>query len=444
MFRDKITELAEKLAHSRIIAPFIIRTAPRRLQELAYELQPLTRISDNRGFEILRAPVPPLGPFPMRVFRRFDMMSAFLPREVVFRLAENRYVEKIYPDKQCFAFSQRYPTVPPDGVFIAPHKIVEQIQFTSTLWTKQLIGADVANQKGYNGNGVLVAVADTGVSRVHEQTTRAHFETTTPQHRDENGHGTWCVSCVGGSPAIDRYLSRQAGKTVNCEGVAPACGLLAIKCLGFFIGTGMTSDIIESINISIERGADVISMSLGGPSEEEFPEDDAFLPAFQEAVKQGIVPVVAAGNEGPDENTVASPGALPEVLTVGAWDPISGEMAEFSSRGPTNWGDIKPDVVAPGVSIDSGAVGLCDVAGDGVPTRFSPISGTSMATPHSAGLIALMREAHHRILGRKLTVEEIKTMMQSLGHGKSNVDGWGILSWDKYEEWMSTTYSVEI
>jgi len=135
---------------------------------------------------------------------------------------------------------------------------------------------------------------------------------------------------------------------------------------------------------------------------------------------------------------------LPQSLTVGAFDPITGEIAEFSSRGPTRWNDTKPDVVAPGVDIDAGTVGVCDTAGDGIPSRYSPLAGTSMATPHIAGLVALMRQSLLQLTGKILTVEEIKIMMSQLGHSKDNTSGWGLLDWKKWEYWLSSNYNVEI
>ena len=101
-------------------------------------------------------------------------------------------------------------------------------------------------------------------------------------------------------------------------------------------------------------------------------------------------------------------------------------------------------MVAPGVNVDSAIVGVLDTSGDGVPSRFSPISGTSMSTPHVAGLVALMVECHGRVLGRKLTVEEVKRMMSELGLEKNNTVGWGALTWKIYEKWLSTEYGVKM
>lgn len=439
--RDKLTRRAAILAQSRVASPVIIKAKAGKLREI---------IESARPFAVEHEPLIPrifgeeILPFssPLRSIPRFNMMASFLPREVIFALADGPYVEKIYPDRPMYAL---YKTVPPEGRFKAEHRIRKEIDFTSTWWTKQIVGADVANEQGFNGRGVLVSVIDTGASRVHEQISRVIFETTMGQFRDENGHGTWCTTCIGGSGIDDRWLSQRAEKEVYCEGMAPECDLLAVKSLGYFIGMGATSNILQAVAISLERGAKVISMSLGGVAEETKPQDDPHYEVFDEVLNEEVIPVVAAGNEGPGKNTIGSPGCLPQALTVGAYDPITGKLAEFSSRGPTNWGAVKPDVLAPGVNINSGIVGILDTSGDGAPSRYSPLSGTSMATPHVAGLVALMAEAHLALVGESLTVDEIKTMMKQVGsYDKSNKAGWGPITWQIYKKWLDTEYSTEV
>lgn len=369
------------------------------------------------------------------------MVASFLPREIIYRLGEARAVERIYPDEFVYALYRR---LPPGGVFRAPHRITKEITFTSTYWTKKLIGAEKANKKGFTGRDVLVSVIDSGASRVHEQIRRVQFETTMKQYRDENGHGTWCTSCIGGTRARDKYLSQRSGDNVTCEGMAPECDLLAIKSLGYYMGMGSTANILEAIAISARNNAKVISMSLGGESEVSSPEEDPYYEVFEELVNKGFIPVIAAGNSGPKEGTIGTPGTLPNVLTVGAYDPVEGKTAEFSSRGPTDWGSTKPDVMAPGVNIDSAIVGVLDPSGDGAPSRYSPISGTSMATPHVAGLVSLMAQAHKNTIGEELMMDEIKMMMQQLGSSKTNSMGWGEITWETYERWMSTHYGVTL
>lgn len=420
----------------------IIRSVPGKLQEVVEEIRPFVEEMQEilprlRGPDII-----PFTAYPMKVIPNFNMVASYLPREVIFALADDPCVDLIFPDQIMFAL-QYFPTVSSDAVYRAPHRVLKEITFTSTFWTKRLLGVDIANDKGFSGRDVLVGILDTGASRVHQQIRRVEFRTTMGQYRDESGHGTWCVSCIGGIRARDDYLSKRSGKAVLCEGMAPRCDLLAIKCLGYFVGMGSTSNIIASIDLALRREVDVMSLSLGGDSMTESPHDDPYYSVMEEVVRQTI-PVVAAGNSGPRNNTVGTPGAMPQVLTVGSYNPIKGSISPFSSRGPTNWDDIKPDVMAPGEDIDSAIVGVLDTSGDGVPNRFSPISGTSMAAPHVAGLIALMVETHRRVLGKRLAVEEIKDMMARLGTDKNNTMGWGHITWQIYERWLSTTYGVEI
>jgi len=436
---DRLTPVVQRIAHRQIAVPVIIKTAPGRVMELYQEILPyLPRVS-----ELVYREIAPYHIYRPRLMPEFNMISQILPREIVFDLAEHPHVERIYHDQLLYAL--QYPTVGPDEVYTVRRAFKKTLIFTSTLHTKRLIGADRANEKGFTGNGVKVAVLDTGANRQHPQLRgKVYHYSVMHYFMDDNGHGTWCISCILGDRAIDRELSMEAGKDVICEGMAPEAEGVSIKCLGYVIGAGSTSGILDAVRLAMNQGVDVISMSLGGPEQATKPEDDPALSVFEEVVKHNIIPVVAAGNEGPDEKTIGTPGALPQVLTVGAYDPIKGEIAEFSSRGPTPWGDIKPDCVAPGVNIDSASVFLCDFAGDNRPNFYGVLSGTSMATPHVAGLVVLMRQAMYETTGNILTVDEIKRMLSELGHEKNNIDGWGPITWSMFEEWMSTQYGVEL
>lgn len=444
MFReDRITYAARLLAQSRVVVPVIIRSRPGRILKIVSEIKDFEEVRNVEpiflGNEIIDEA------FKFKIIERFNMVSAILPREVIFALADNPDVEKIYPDRVNYAF--QYPRIWAGGVFTAPYKATtKKITFTTTSWTKELIGANVANAKGYRGNGVKVSVIDTGASRIHEMLRgRVSTESVMEQQRDENGHGTYISACIGGVKGIDEYLSQRAHGEVNCEGIAPECNLLAIKSLGYFVGAGSISDCIKAIALSLVRGADIINMSLGFDTSDILaPQDDPYYTVFQEVIGQNVIPVVAAGNSGARIRTINSPGSLPNVLTIGAYDEIQGMIAPFSSRGPTMWGDVKPDVVAPGVNIDNATVGVLDNAGDGVPSRYSPLSGTSMATPMVSGLLTLMRECMMEKLAKPLTLDEVKAMMQALGVVKNNTEGWGIISWQIFEKWMSTQYGIVV
>jgi len=446
---DKITKLALRRAQSRIATPVIIEVKDGVLMEIAEELknyQFQLRSLIDRLFPLTI----PIFPTKMRVMRKFNMIALTLPREIIFMLADDRRVNKIYSDELKWALA--YPTVPPEGIYATEHRqLRKKISFTSTYWTKKLIGADQANKDGFTGKGVSVAVLDTGISKIHEQTPRnVEAYTVYPfQYIDENGHGQWCASCIAGRRAVDDVLSKSVSRNIICEGMAPDVKLIAIKVLGYIVGVGTDSGIIEGIELASTLDSNILSMSLGGPVNNDRPEDDPFYPVFNKIKEEGRIAVVAAGNEGPDSGTIGTPGWLDEVLTVGAYDPITGEVAKYSSRGPTKDGRIKPDVIAPGGGIpdhgiDSAIVNFLDTAGDGMINRYSPIQGTSMATPHVAGLAALMRQAHKQLLNKILTVDEIKEMMAELGEEKNNNSGWGLISWGLYKEWLETQYGLKI
>lgn len=426
------------------IAPYIIKASPDRLMDIGSEIVSYL-MPEIKLLPQLVAPESPIGPFPPKIFLKFGLVASLLPRDLVEDYAEDERVEKIFPDRLEFAL--QYPTVPPEGVYKA-RKRKKEYTFTTTAWTKRILGAEEANEKGYDGAGVRVAVVDTGASRIHNQLRGrvAFYSTILLQHRDENGHGSWCATCIAGHKFKDTYLSIRAGKDVYCEGMAPGVHLIAVKSLGYYIGTGSSSQVIEGIDIALKNKAQIISMSLGSSDPPETkPEDNAYYSVFEKCKEEGAIPVVANGNDGPGEGTVGSPGNMPNCLSVGAYDPVSGEVADFSSRGPTKWGDIKPDCIMPGVLIDSGTVGLTDLSGDGMLSRASPISGTSMATPHAAGMLALMAQAYRTKIHQPLTLDEVKAMLEALkDHPKNNDGGWGVLTWSKIKDWASTQYGVEL
>src|SRR5262249_54153195 len=153
---------------------------------------------------------------------------------------------------------------------------------------------------------------------------------------------TWCAGCVA-----------AAANGTGMIGVAPESKLLVVKVLGDS-GSGSTSGINAGIDWAIAQGADVISMSLGGPSP-----DAASRAAVGRAVAAGVIVVAAAGNDGPGADTVGYPGGYPEVIACGALDSNL-TVASFSSRGPQVY------ICGPGVNCRSCYPG----------SRFATMSGT--------------------------------------------------------------------
>jgi subtilisin family serine protease len=241
------------------------------------------------------------------------------------------------------------------------------------------IGAPAAWQAGYTGDGVTVAVVDTGIDESHPDLAgrvAAARDFTGTGGDDTEGHGTHVASTIAGSGAAagGRY-----------RGVAPDARLLDAKvCIG---RSCPESFIIAGMEWAVARGAKVVNMSLSGP---DTPELDPLEQALNNlTASHGTLFVTAAGNEGEDE-TVGSPASADAALAVGAvtkWD----ELAGFSSRGP-RVGDaaIKPDVTAPGQDIVAARSSTSSIGDPASP--YATLSGTSMATPHVAGAAAILAQ----------------------------------------------------
>ncbi|MCK5149759.1 S8 family serine peptidase [Candidatus Pacearchaeota archaeon] len=241
------------------------------------------------------------------------------------------------------------------------------------------------------GKGVTIGIIDTGVDYTHEDLGGCFgvdckvvggydFVNWDDDPMDDHGHGTHCAGIASGNGVL--------------KGVAPDSEVYAYKVLDAG-GSGSFAGVIAGIEKSVLDGVDIISLSLGGPGNP----DDPMSQAIDNVVDAGVVAVIAAGNSGPGEQTIGSPGTARKAITIGASDK-SDLIASFSSRGPVIWEDedgnekaiIKPDVIAPGVSI---CAAQYDSAWDDrkcLDEEHIAISGTSMATPHVAGAVALLKQ----------------------------------------------------
>lgn len=271
------------------------------------------------------------------------------------------------------------------------------------------IGAPPVWKAGYEGDGVKVAVLDTGVDRTHpdlkDRVAQAEDFTDSPSGTDDHfGHGTHVASIVAGTGAA----SGGARK-----GAAPAASLLVGKVLGDD-GYGYDSQVIAGMQWAADQGAKVVNMSLGADDQSDGT-DPMSLALDEISEAGGTLFVVAAGNNGQaGQETVGIPGVADDALTVGAVDSKDG-LADFSSRGP-RYGDgaVKPDVTAPGVDIVA-ARAAGTTLGDPVDPYYVTLSGTSMATPHVAGAAALLAQRHP-----DWTAQQLKDALISTAH---TVDG---------------------
>lgn len=370
--------------------------------------------------------------FRFREMKLLKMISTILtPRLLDSVLQDNKYIKKVYLNRTMRVLSPI--VVSPDGIF--KDKRTNAI-FTTVNHSSKMIGTDKANSMGYNGEGIIVSIPDTGGAPWHRMTPNLTFKTVQEgQYKDKNGHGAWCAATIGGHSWKDPRFN------MSLKGIAPQVKMYGIKCLGYVIGSGATSDVLEAMEMAAKFKSDIVSMSLGGSYD---PSDNPEEVGINKIVQAGGIPVVAAGNSGSGDGTIGTPGACRNALTVGAWDEIRGCIADFSSRNDTMVTN-KPDVVAPGVNILSGSCGILDYLSDQKESRSAILSGTSMATPHVAGLLALAREYYAKEFNTQLTVDMVKKIMELYGNTKNTEVGWGIIYWDYFtryaDEYLKTNES---
>jgi serine protease AprX len=297
-------------------------------------------------------------------------------------------------------------------------RIEENFEVTATMDEATAeYGTDLAiSAFGVDGSGVDVCVLDTGADFEHEQLdTRfgGWFDAINgqPTPYDDHGHGTHVASMLLGDGA-------GSSKAAQYRGVAPGATLWAGKVLSA-AGSGSEAQIIAGIDWCIANGVDVISMSLGTSTGSDG--QDALSQAVNGAVGAGIVSVIAAGNSGDGPESVGSPGAAADAITVGASSKISAGpyLAPFSSRGPTLDGRLKPDIAAPGVAITA--------ADANTGTGYATYSGTSMATPFAAGTVALALQRNNGLTPAQVKANLAATAVDLGSVGPDNNWGAGLL-----------------
>lgn len=266
----------------------------------------------------------------------------------------------------------------------------------------RLIGTEAARNRNLTGRGVGIAVLDTGVYPHPDFAGRlCCFQDMVggrKQPYDDNSHGTHVMGVLGGSG------KRSGGRY---EGVAPGASLIGIKVLDRE-GNGSVTDLLRGlswIRKQKERyGIRIVNISVGSVSRRETAETSALVRGVEAAWADGLVVIVAAGNEGPEARSVTTPGISRKVITVGCSDDqqsvrVGGiSMVDYSGRGPTVSCICKPDVVAPGAAVVS-----CCVPSVRKNHYYGIKSGTSMATPVVSGAAALLLEKYPY-----LTPKEVK------------------------------------
>lgn len=273
------------------------------------------------------------------------------------------------------------------------------------------------------GSNVRVGILDTGIDANHPDlkgkvVMYRNFMGGSQEPMDDHGHGTHVAGTIAGGNASGRAI-----------GVAPQAKLVIGRILGRS-GAATEANILLSLqwmadpdnNPETPDAVHVVSNSWGynGRFNTRDPQDDPNCAVLNRLRAMNVLPVFAAGNEGPSANSLRVPGACPDAFTVGATDSRD-DIARFSSRGPAKWKTVeipKPDISAPGVNTISAKPG----------GGYQAMSGTSMATPHVAGVVALVKQARPQLNQAQLQEALQRTALDLgnsgfdlfFGHGRAN------------------------
>jgi uncharacterized repeat protein (TIGR01451 family) len=300
-------------------------------------------------------------------------------------------------------------------------------------WNVSLVGADqVWSELGVTGEGVVVANIDTGVDWTHPALQNKYrgynaggpgvhdhnyswFDpdpalyangdlgpSRTTQPFDDSDHGTHTMgTMVGDGGTTDTKVGLAPGAKWVAVSLSQLEGSVADDIMAYkaFQWVLCPTDLTGALSTAdCSRAPNVVNNSWGSAN----PADDTFRPIIQTLRAAGVVPVFAAGNPSVGSGSIGSPGSAPEAITVGATD-AGDVVASFSGRGPSFYeGEQKPELSAPGVNIRS------TVPNGG----YANFSGTSMAAPHVAGLVALMVSADLQDGTRDLNVDELERFME--------------------------------
>lgn len=368
-----------------------------------------------------------------------NVVTCLASEEVIYELAKRDDIERIDIDEVRNLLADEISDPQPSQHMAGTDEITYNVS---------LVNAPAVWALGFSGEGVVISIIDSGVNYDHEDLADHMWtDPSYPNHgwdfynndddpMDGFSHGTHCAGTVAGD-----------GTAGSQTGIAPDAQIMALKVLADN-GDGQESDVWEAIEFTVDNGGDVISMSLGW-SHDWNPDRATWRNTMDNALAAGVIAAIAAGNEGGninDPDDVRTPGDCPPpwlnpdqtlqggisaVVCVGATDS-NDDIAGFSSRGPSDWelidpyfdypfdpemGLIRPDVSAPGVDIKS-----CDAFNT---SGYSFKSGTSMATPCTAGVMALLLSKNINLTPEEITIA-LETTALDLGvSGKDNVFGSG-------------------
>lgn len=299
----------------------------------------------------------------------------------------------------------------------------------------KIIESDWAHERGYTGKGVGVAIVDTGIA-LHRDfieggnrvTGFVDFVNHRTEPYDDNGHGSHVAGIIGGNgfSSKGRY-----------KGVAPECNLIGVKVLDHR-GDGNISDVLAGLQWILDNrrkyNIRIVNISVGTSAKDNLDENSLLVQGVDAIWDNGIIVVVAAGNNGPGPMSISTPGISRKVITVGSSDDNiaveifgNSKSKNYSGRGPTPFCIKKPDIVAPGSNIIS-----CNISRyylkskDSSPMMYTVKSGTSMATPVVSGAIALLLHKYPDLTNKEVKLKLRESAVDLGQHWEKQ--GWGLLN----------------
>jgi len=412
---EKLNDKAKALKLADLEALSTLEVEDEMLGEEDF-IDTLIEAKEGESLEELEEKILQMGGKNLKKYPHFLTVAAEIPFNKILGLKNQPKVKGVY-----------------DGIGKIKYFLDESVNLIFTHDKIKLPDKMPDTGKPPDGSGIVVCIVDTGIDSNHpdlsENILKIKDFTDDGDGIDYDGHGTHVASTICGS-------GKASGGTYR--GVAPGAKLLIAKVFDRDLNTSRRI-ILDAILWALDNGADIVNLSLGDSSTAK----DGTCPlckAVDYVSENGVFVACAAGNEAqsPDgvefgSGTICCPGNARGAFTVGAATK-QGEIAYFSSRGPTADGRQKPDAAAPGVDITAAKPG----------NGYQKLSGTSMATPHVAGAAAVLKQLYSSYsietgIPDTLLPDEMKTALKAgaldLGED-ANAQGAGMINIPASFNWL--------
>lgn len=326
-----------------------------------------------------------LGGVINRTYTIINAIAAIVPENILDKIKRNPNVEYVEIDEKMYAH--------------IPIGTCQEIQILKQIvpWGIERIGSRLVNAMGNTGKGIRIGILDTGIDYTHPDLSKNYkggynFIDNNTDAKDHNGHGTHVAGIIAAED-----------NDIGVVGVAPDAYIYSIRILDY-AATGTASDITAGLEWCLNNNMQIVNMSLGAC------EDSISVKRVIDILyDNGILLIAAAGNSGNGMGTgdsIDNPARYNSVTAVGATD-INDNRASFSSTGP------KLEISAPGKDIYSLLPG----------NKYGSLSGTSMASPHIAGVAALVMSAYPGMSNIQTRIR-LQITAQNISKGPFEAKSW--------------------